>query len=147
MRRLVAFILLALPLAACADGAGVAGCVPKVSAPWIRMAPAAMPMGAGFAVIRNPCGHAVAITGIDTPDFSSVSLHRTVVENGVSRMRPVDGLAIEAGSSVQLRPGGLHLMLMQPTRNLEPGKLVRIDFRMSDGRTFGVDFPIRDSAP
>jgi len=43
------------------------------------------------------------------------------MDNGVMRMRAVDGgLAIAAGDSVTLAPGGLHIMLMGLTTDLAP---------------------------
>ena len=51
-----------------------------------------------------------------------VEIHSMEMDNGVMRMRAVDGgLAIAAGESVTLAPGGLHIMLMGLTKDLAPG--------------------------
>ena len=50
-----------------------------------------------------------------------VEIHSMEMDNGVMRMRAVDGgLAIAAGDSVTLAPGGLHIMLMGLTTDLAP---------------------------
>ena len=50
-----------------------------------------------------------------------VKIHSMEMDDGVMRMRAVDGgLAIAAGGSVTLAPGGLHIMLMGVTTDLAP---------------------------
>ena len=50
-----------------------------------------------------------------------VEIHSMEMDNGVMRMRTVDGgIAIAAGDSVTLAPGGLHIMLMGLTTDLAP---------------------------
>ena len=50
-----------------------------------------------------------------------VEIHSMEMDNGVMRMRAVDGgVAIAAGESMTLAPGGLHIMLMGLTTDLAP---------------------------
>ena len=140
----VAFVL-ANPGAVVA-GKGVApACQPVVQRGWVRMAPG-MPMGAAFALVRNPCATDAAIVGASSPAFADVSLHETRIENGVSRMRAVAKVALPAGGSVELGPGGLHAMLMQPRGSATP-KTVRIEFLLADGRRVRGDLPVRMTPP
>ncbi|WP_460834148.1 copper chaperone PCu(A)C [Lysobacter humi (ex Lee et al. 2017)] len=140
----VAFVLLA---SASGAAARTRPCAPVVTAPWVRMAPASMPMGAAFAVIENRCVDGIELVGVSSPDFGSVSMHETRVDAGVSRMRPVARLAVPTRERVTFRPGGLHVMLSRPQRALGPGKVVRLVFLFSDGSSVRVDAPVRDSAP
>jgi periplasmic copper chaperone A len=51
-----------------------------------------------------------------------IEIHRTQVEDGVMRMRQVEGgVVLEPGETVEMRPGGLHVMLIGVTRSLHPG--------------------------
>ena len=59
--------------------------------------------------------------------------HVTRVVDGVSRMRALPELRIAPGESAVLKPGGLHLMLMQPGAALQPGSRVAIAFSLKDG--------------
>lgn len=53
---------------------------------------------------------------------AEVQIHEVVSEGGSSMMRPVaDGIAVEAGGSVSLEPGGYHLMLLGVAEVPEPG--------------------------
>lgn len=144
---LSASILLAFTAPPAPARSGGASCIPRVSGAWVRMAPASMPMGAAFATVDNRCGVRGELTGVESPDFGSVSIHETRIEGGVSRMRSVRRLAVPPRERIAFRPGGLHIMLSRPQRALGPGKVVRLVFRFGDGRTVRVDAPVRDSAP
>lgn len=145
MPRLLALALLALSPVAFA-GKGAVPCQPGITGGWVRMAPG-MPMGAAFAVIRNACAQPADVVGAASPDFADVSLHETRVERGVSRMRAVARVPLKAGGTVELRPGGLHVMLMEPRRDVAPGGRVRVEFLLADGRRIAADLPVRASAP
>lgn len=144
-------LILALVVFVTSVGSAIAGkgtaraCQPVVERGWVRMAPG-MPMGAGFAVLRNPCRADAIIVGASSPAFADVSLHQTRVDNGVSRMRAVMRVPLRAGGTVEFRPGGLHAMLMQPRGAATP-KHVRIEFLLADGGRVGADLPVRATPP
>jgi len=58
-------------------------------------------------------------------------------------MRPVDAIPIPARGEQALRPGGYHLMLMEPTRALAVGDVVTLTLRFRSGRTVTVEVPVR----
>ncbi|UKE56349.1 copper chaperone PCu(A)C [Xanthomonas graminis] len=112
-----------------------AGCLPQWQAGWVRLPPnAAMPMAAGFGRLHNPCGQALAVVAVRSPAFAEVSLHQTTQVDGVSKMRELERLPLAAGADAVLKPGGLHLMLMQPAQPLREGASVPISFVLEDGR-------------
>jgi copper(I)-binding protein len=124
-----------------------APCTPVVHDGWIRLMPGGMAMLAGFGRIDNPCASAADIVASSSRAFADVSIHETRIEDGISRMRPVPDLHIQPKSSAVLAPGGLHLMLMQPTATLKAGDHVTIDFSMRDGRSMSGTFALRPAAP
>ena len=135
---LLSVLLLALPAAARADD-----CVPLLESGWIRQPPMAMPMMAGFAVIRNPCAAPATVVAASSPAFGSVELHETTRVDGVSRMRHVEALEIPAGGEVTLAPGGLHLMLMQPQATPALGESLDVELELADGRRLRAGFEVR----
>lgn len=145
MRQLIALALL-LPSAMVVAGGGEAACAPTITDGWVRMAPG-MPMGAAFAVLRNPCARGVEVVGASSPAFGDVSLHETRIEGGMSRMRAVPRLPLAAGGSAELRPGGLHVMLMAPRAEGARPTRVRVEFLLADGRRIAADLPVRATAP
>jgi copper(I)-binding protein len=106
-----------------------------------------MPMLAGYGRIENRCPQAVAVTGVPSTAFADISLHRTSVVDGMSQMRAVAALPIAANAQATLEPGGLHLMLMQPTATLKPGAMVEMIFKLQDGREIHGQFIARGPTP
>jgi copper(I)-binding protein len=141
LRDTLAFLLI---LAAAASAPAFArDCVPQVREGWIRLGPAGMPMMAGFARIENPCPAPVTITGASSPGFASAALHETRLIDGVQRMRALPELRIAPDASAVLKPGGMHLMLMQPSAPLKAGSRVAVSFALADGRTVLGEFEVR----
>lgn len=73
-------------------------------------APTAM-SGGGFMSITNHGDQDDALIGIRA-DFPRVELHTTAFADGIARMMHVDEIAIPAGETVTLAPGGFHVMFM-----------------------------------
>jgi len=68
-------------------------------------------------------------------DFSDmVELHETVMTDGVMKMQKLDlGIHVPAGETVELKPGGLHVMVMNIKRSLTPGDQVTLELRFESG--------------
>jgi copper(I)-binding protein len=109
---------------------------------WVRALPPGMGMTAGFGTLVNSAGEPLEITAFSSPQFAEVSLHRTETVDGVSRMREVPTLRVEAGAAVELAPGGYHLMLMKPTGPLAAGQTVTVRMTAADGRDFQFEVPV-----
>ncbi len=75
-------------------------------------------------------------------------MHESVQAQGVSRMREVGPpLMLPAHAEIALQPGGLHLMLMQPTRALRVGQPVPVTFEFDDGSRVETRLPLCETAP
>lgn len=132
--------LLSMPFVA--DAAGQ--CLPRFEAGWIRLpASAAVPMTGGFGRFVNDCDAPVEVVSATSPGFAEVSLHETTQVDGVNRMREVSAMALPAGGDVELRPGGLHLMLMQPVQPLRAGARLPLVFGLRDGRQIHAALEVR----
>ena len=79
--------------------------------------------------------------------FGTIELHRTLVVDGMSTMRPAGNQSIPAGGSLRFEPGGLHLMLMQPQRELKIGDKVHFRLHFADGGALDVIAPVSAEAP
>lgn len=113
---------------------------------WIRTAPPGAMMLAGYAKLRNDGDVPITVTSVGSEDFASVSLHESVEENGVERMRPLGPIEIAPGASVDFAPGGRHFMLMRPKRELKAGDTVKIHISTSSGAGADAQFTVRDAA-
>jgi copper(I)-binding protein len=138
------FVCVLLGLCALATSATAAepACV-SVREGWVRLPPGPMPMAAGYGKIRNDCGSAVVVVGAGSKAFGEVSLHETTLVEGISRMREVERLPIAAGATVELKPGGLHLMLMQPEVTLKEGAALPLRLSLEDGRKVDGTLQVR----
>jgi len=96
----------------------------QVEAGWSRAAGAGR-VGAGFLTLRNT-GAADRLVAARAEIAGVVELHTHIHENGVMRMRPVAAIDLPAGETVTLRPGGLHLMLIDLKQPLNQGDTVPV---------------------
>ena len=113
---------------------------------WIREAPPNASAMAGYMTIHNPTTQDWVLIFAESEDFSTIEIHRTIVTNGVARMRHQAELPIAAGSSLGLKPGDLHFMLMGPKRPFKAnnGATISLHFKNADiTEKIGVTFPIR----
>ena len=134
-------------LLAASAAVGAERCEPVIDAAWVRAAPPGAASLAGYLVLRNDCDAPVTVTGVEAADFAMPMIHRTVEEDGVSKMRHEHESVVASGAALTFAPGGLHLMLMRPKRALAEGDALRIGLVLADGRTVYAIFPVRRDAP
>jgi copper(I)-binding protein len=114
---------------------------------WIRNAPPGTMMMAGYGVLHNVGDAPVTVTGADSADFGSASLHKSTNSNGMEHMQPLGDITIAPGQRVTFAPGGNHIMLMQPKKELRLDESVPIHIVTKDAdSTVGI-FVVRDAAP
>ena len=94
-----------------------------ITGAWTRATVSAMSVGGGYMTITNRGSAPDRLVSLSMPVAERVEVHRTTIEDGMARMRPLtEGLVIPAGQLVELAPGGLHLMLVGLKQPLQPGQ-------------------------
>lgn len=88
---------------------------------WIRAAPPGASAMAGYVEIENHGEAPVRCTGASGADFGAIEIHRTLIENGQSRMLRDQVVDVPEHGRAALAPGGYHLMLFRPQRPLSAG--------------------------
>ena len=76
-------------------------------------------MGAGYFRLTNNTAQSVVISHVTSPQFGSVEMHESIIEDGIARMVELDELELPPRSTVDFFPGGKHLMLLQPGDDLD----------------------------
>ena len=109
---------------------------------WIRGAPPGAAMMAGYATLTNDGDEPLTVLTVQSDAFRMTSLHETIVNEGVVKMRDIHRLVIAPGQSVRLEPGGRHLMLMQPRQPVVIGEKVAIRFMLADGQRIDTRFEV-----
>lgn len=117
----------------------------QVENPWIPEAPPVSTVLAGYVTLVNPGDNAATIEAVSSDAFERIEIHRTVMQQGMARMEPQDTLTIPAHDRVQLKPGGLHLMLIKPKQALKNGDQVDLDLKLGSGDTITTRFVVKRS--
>lgn len=141
------FTLLATLAALAACGGRPPSGMVAVHDGWARETTAGVTISAGYARIENGTGQDVRLTGADTPAAGRVEIHNVTDDGGVMRMRPLpEGIDIPAGETVELEPGGYHLMLLDLRRPLRGGERIPVTFRFVTGAPVTASFEVRTAA-
>ena len=136
-RRLLAALLLLGPaLAGAADTL-------EIDHAWIREAPPGAPMMAGYLCLNNTGDTSVTLTGVDSPAFEFVMMHRTEMVNGMARMAHQGKVVVPAGKRVCFEPGGLHLMMPAPEPRLVAGDTVELVLQFAHDACQRIQVPVR----
>ncbi len=115
----------------------------NVTDPWVRAVPPTSMMTAGYFTITNDTAATADLVGIKTTAFAEASLHESIQEDGMNRMRATDSILIGPGDSVALAPGGFHVMLHHPTNPLQAGDKVQFELLFRNGETIVIDAEVR----
>ncbi|WP_196259068.1 copper chaperone PCu(A)C [Pelagibacterium limicola] len=101
------------------------------------------PVGAGYLTITNGGETEDRLIGGSAAFAGDVQIHEMAVVNDVMNMRELpDGLAIPAGESVVLTPGGLHIMFLQLQQALVEGEPVAVTLEFANAGTVEVEFVV-----
>jgi copper(I)-binding protein len=92
----------------------------EIKTPWARATPGHAENGATYLTIVSPS--ADRLTAASSPVAKKAALHTMSMEGGVMRMRLLAAIAIPAGQTVTLSPGGMHIMLLGLTQPLHQGQ-------------------------
>lgn len=111
----------------------------SVQEPYVRMAPPNAPATGAFMVIRNNGDKDLKVLKADNPVSRVTELHNHINDGGVMRMRPVTAIEIKAKGEVALKPGGLHVMMIDLKAPLKEGEVVPITLSFDDGSSKMVE--------
>lgn len=136
---------LAALLLAGASGLAHAGDI-ALERPWSRATPANAPVGAGYVTLKNSGATADRLVSATSDIAGKVEVHEMAMDNGVMKMRPVNGLEIPAGKSVELKPGGYHIMFMQLKQQLKAGDTVKGVLTFEKAGAMPVEFKVEAMA-
>ncbi|MCB9778943.1 MAG: copper chaperone PCu(A)C [Alphaproteobacteria bacterium] len=153
-----------LPLLACGTGAPDAPLAAPEAPPARAAAPVAdrvsvtdartraMPPGSpatgAFMTLTLQSGPPAAVVGASSPDAATVELHTHVSgADGTMQMRKVDRFDLDPAAPTVLAPGGLHIMLISPTRDVAVGDTVSLTLQFDDGSASTLQVPVREIQP
>lgn len=112
VRRLALAALIATVAIAAHAGDYKLGSI-EIIQPWARATPPTAPSGGGFLTITNKGTTPDRLIAVRSPAAGKVEIHEMKMDGNVMRMREVEkGIEIPPGGTVELKPGGFHVMFM-----------------------------------
>jgi len=115
-----------------------------VQDPYARATPAGAKTGAIYMMINNKASTPDRLTGAASDVAAQVEVHEMSMDNGIMKMREVaGGLAIPAGGSVTLKPGGYHVMLIGLKKPLAPGDSVPLTLKFEKAGDVSLTVPVK----
>ncbi|HYD32540.1 MAG TPA: copper chaperone PCu(A)C [Azospirillaceae bacterium] len=138
LSTLAALAAVLLPLSA--GAADVTAGNITVSNPWARATAGMVAAGGAFLTLTNQGSEADALVAATADVADKVELHTHINDNGVMRMRSVEAIEIPAGGVAELKPGGLHVMLIGLKAPLKQGESfpLRLTFKRTGTATVMV---------
>lgn len=111
--------------------------------PYVRMVAPGQNVTGAFMVFKNGDDKDHKVVKADSPATRVAELHTHVNEGGMMKMRPVKDIEIKAKGETALKPGGLHIMLIDLKKPLKEGENVAISVTFEDGSSKTFDAPVR----
>ena len=114
-----------------------------IEAPWARATPGGAQVAGGYMKITNTGKEADTLTGGALPIAGEVEVHEMTMTGEVMKMRRLaDGLEIQPGQTVELKPGGHHLMFMALRQGLKAGQAVKGTLVFRKAGTVEVEYRV-----
>jgi copper(I)-binding protein len=122
------FVLAAILLLATSARADVV-----VHAPWVRGTVSGQNATGAFMDLTSATD--MVLVGVASPAAKNVELHTMEMSaDGMMKMRPLERLPLPAGKTVQLAPGGNHIMLTDLHQPLKGGERIPLTLTLEDAQ-------------
>jgi copper(I)-binding protein len=123
----------------------------QIATPWLRATPGGAKVAGGYLSITNKGSEPDRLVSAAIPVAVRGEIHEMSMDNGTMRMRELaGGLEIKAGETVELKPGGFHIMFQDLTEPLKQGDTVEGTLTFAKAGKVPVTFKVgglADTAP
>ena len=126
--------------------AAVFGADVEIDGAYARASIPNVPNSAAFFVIKNNSDKNIAITSANSDIAEKNELHTHIKENQMMKMIKIEKLVVPAKSSLELKSGGDHVMLMGLKKELKAGDEISLELSFSDGDKKSIKVPVKDLA-
>jgi copper(I)-binding protein len=115
----------------------------KITAAWARATPKGASVGGGYLTVTNTGTTPDRLLGGSSDASKKFELHEMKMDKGVMKMRPLpDGVEIKPGQTVELKPGGEHIMLVGLNRQLMKGDQIKGTLNFEKAGKVDVTFSV-----
>jgi hypothetical protein len=114
-----------------------------VVSPWTRATPGGAKIAGGYLKVTNNGKAPDRLVSAASAGADRVDIHEMSMTDGVMKMRPLtDGLIIKPGETVELKPGGFHMMFMDIKQPLKQGDTLKATLKFEKAGTLDVSFNV-----
>ncbi len=114
-----------------------------VVSPWTRATPGGAKIAGGYLKVTNNGTSVDRLVGVTSPGADRVEIHEMSITDGVMKMQPLaEGLTIKPGETVELKPGGFHMMFMDIKQPLKQGDTLKATLKFEKAGTLDVSFGV-----
>lgn len=111
--------------------------------PWTRATPKGAAVAGGYLKVTNNGSEPDRLIGGATPVAGRFQIHEMTMDNNIMKMREKeDGIVIPPGGTVELAPGGLHVMMLDLKQPLVAGEKVKGTLRFEKAGSVDVEFTV-----
>jgi copper(I)-binding protein len=115
----------------------------EIGQPWARATPKGATIGGGYLKITNKGAEPDRLVGGSSPVAGRFEIHEMTMVDGVMKMRPLaNGLEIKPGQTLELKPGGLHVMLVGLKQPLEAGQTLKGTLVFEKAGTVEIEYKV-----
>lgn len=115
-----------------------------ISGAWVREVPPGTSVSAGYLTIENKGKHDDKLISLSSDIAETTELHISKVdENGVATMEMIEILELPEGESVELKPGGMHIMLIGIKESLVGKDSVKLKLNFEESGDVTVEAPVK----
>ena len=101
--------------------------------------------GAAYFVIENGTAAGDTLLNVNSEIASASEVHMSMMmDSGVMAMQMQDSVPIPAGSKVEFKPGGLHVMLVGLTQDLKVGDTITLTLKFEKAGTVTSELPVKE---
>ncbi|MFQ5581594.1 MAG: copper chaperone PCu(A)C [Mariprofundaceae bacterium] len=111
---------------------------------WVRQPPPVAETAAGYMTLSNSGDAAVEITAAGSDVSATAEIHAMRMQGDMMHMQHLSKVTIPARGTLELSPGGMHLMLLGLKHPLQADQRVKITLYFADGGRLDIQAPVRD---
>ena len=111
--------------------------------PYARATPPNAPASAVFVSLMNHSKTDRTLVSASTAASGKVELHDHIKEGDVMKMRQVDSIHIPANTTVELKPGSLHIMMFDLKKEFKEGGEIEVVLTIATGEKQTFNAPTK----
>jgi copper(I)-binding protein len=115
----------------------------QITQPWSRATPKGAEVAGAYFKITNTGTTPDRLVGGSSPVAGRFEIHEMSMDNGVMKMRPVQGgVEIKPGESVELKPGAYHVMMLGLKQPLNKGDHVKATLNFEKAGSVDIEYNV-----